>query len=45
MGNADLLHKIYLVMDFSCTDVNATSLKPGPFMLDYVNFNDGSDNV
>jgi len=45
MGNADCLHKIFLVMEFSSNEVNAVLLKPACFMLDYVNWNDGSDNI
>lgn len=45
MGNADVLNKCYLMLEYYCSSTSDVYLKPAPFMLEYVQWNDGSDSV
>ena len=45
MGSADNLNKVYIMMEWLCLENSDVYLKPGPFMLDYVTWNDGSDAI
>jgi len=45
MGNSDTIKKIYLVCEFFNNIEEDILLKSGPFFLDGVTWNDGSDNI
>ena len=45
MGNSDTIKKVYLMCEWINNVEEDVQLKAGPFFLENVTWNDGSDNI